>query len=73
MDAAQTRRRMEIDRERLRQELKRMKELIANDPAVLARFDTDGNGVIDGEEWEAVRQVVIQRLKRKAGFDLFND
>ncbi len=56
---------MQIDRERLRQELKRMRELIADDPRVLARFDTDGNGVIDGEEWEAVRQVVIKRLERE--------
>lgn len=57
---------MQIDTERLRQELKRIKELIASDPEVLAQFDADGNGVIDGEEWEVVRQVVIRRLEREA-------
>lgn len=57
---------MSVDPERLQEELKRMKERIASDPRVLARFDTDGNGVIDGEEWEAVRQLVIRRLQREA-------
>lgn len=57
---------MEIDRERLREELEKMKELIASDARVLARFDADGNGMIDGEEWENVRQVVIRRLQREA-------
>lgn len=57
---------MTIDAERLKLELQRMKELIASDPAVLAHFDADGNGVIDGQEWEAVRQVVIRRLEREA-------
>lgn len=57
---------MNIDPERLRAELTRMKELITTDPRVLARFDTDGNGVIDGEEWAEVRRVVIQRLEREA-------
>lgn len=41
-----------------------MRELIANDPKVLAHFDADGNGVIDGDEWEQVRQLVIRRLER---------
>jgi len=57
---------MQIDPNRLREELTRMRELIATDPEVLAHFDTDGNGVIDGEEWDAVRQLVIQRLEREA-------
>ncbi len=55
-----------IDPQRLRDELKKMKQLIASDPRVLAHFDTDGNGVIDGEEWENVRQVVTRRLQREA-------
>lgn len=54
-----------IDPDRLRQELARMKELIASDPEVLAQFDKDGNGVIDGAEWEEVRKLVIRRLKRE--------
>lgn len=42
-----------------------MRELIESDPRVKARFDTDGNGVIDGEEWEQVRQLVVRRLERE--------
>jgi hypothetical protein len=57
---------MPVDPNRLREELRRMRELIQTDPAVLARFDADGNGVIDGDEWEQVRQLVIQRLEREA-------
>ena len=57
---------MPIDPDRLRRELKRIRELIATDPRVLARFDTDGNGVIDGQEWEAVRQLVVDRLERES-------
>jgi hypothetical protein len=56
---------MAIDRDRLREELRSMRELIQKDPEVMARFDTDGNGVIDGHEWEQVRQLVIQRLERE--------
>jgi hypothetical protein len=56
---------MAVDRERLRDELRRMRALIQKDPETLARFDTDGNGVIDGHEWEQVRQLVIQRLERE--------
>lgn len=57
---------MDVDKARLAAELERMRELIASDPRVLARFDTDGNGVIDGQEWEAVRQLVMRRLEREA-------
>ena len=60
---------MAVDRERLREELRRMRVLIEKDPATLARFDTDGNGVIDGHEWEQVRQLVIQRLEREEAED----
>lgn len=54
-----------VDANRLRDELRRMRELIDSDPRVKARFDRDGNGVIDGEEWEQVRQLVIRRLERE--------
>lgn len=57
---------MNVDPDRLREELTRMKELIATDPKVLAHFDADGNGVIDGDEWEAVRELVVKRLEREA-------
>lgn len=43
-----------------------MRELIAQDPALFARFDTNGDGTIDGEEWDAVRQLMIRRLEREA-------
>jgi hypothetical protein len=42
---------MSVDPERLRSELARIRQLIAEDPRVLAKFDTDGNGIIDGDEW----------------------
>ena len=57
---------MNYDPERLHEELERMRELIRTDPRVFARFDRDGNGVIDGDEWEEVRRVVAQRLEREA-------
>ncbi|MCP3978615.1 MAG: hypothetical protein GY716_04675 [bacterium] len=53
------------DSNRLRQELRRIRELIAADPAILARFDMDGNGEIDGHEWEQVRRLVTIRLERQ--------
>lgn len=56
---------MPVDQERLREELRRMRVLIEKDPATRARFDADGNGVIDGDEWEQVRQLVIRRLERE--------
>ena len=42
-----------------------MRALIESDAAVRAQFDRDGNGVIDGDEWEQVRQLVIRRLERE--------
>ena len=54
-----------VDRKRLTEELRRMRTLINDDPKVRARFDRDGNGVIDGDEWEEVRQLVIRRLERE--------
>lgn len=55
-----------VDPQLLREELRRVKKLINERPDVRAKFDKDGNGVIDGEEWEEVRQLVIKRLERKA-------
>ena len=54
-----------VDAARLRDELRRMRTLIQEDPEVKAKFDKDGNGTIDGEEWEEVRQLVIKRLERE--------
>ena len=55
-----------IDPDELRASLREMRELIESDPAVKSRFDTDGNGVIDGFEWDQVRQLVTARLEREA-------
>jgi hypothetical protein len=54
-----------VDSRRLSEELSRIKKLIAEDPQVKARFDLDGDGHIDGFEWEQVRQLVIKRLERE--------
>jgi len=53
-----------VNSSKLSEELRRIKKLIADDPKVKARFDLDGDGHIDGFEWEQVRQLVIQRLER---------
>ena len=55
-----------IDHQRLNEELQKMRELIRNDHAARARFDVDGNGEVDGDEWEQVRQLVVRRLEREA-------
>lgn len=57
---------MKIDPARLARELEQMRELIATDPAVRARFDTNGDGEIDGNEWHVVRQLVLRRLMAEA-------
>ena len=56
-----------IDRQRLDQELERMKGLIRDDRAVRDLFDLDGNGEIEGGEWEQVRRLVVRRLEREVG------
>lgn len=56
---------MAVDPDRYHRELLRMQELITSDPEVHAQFDTDGNGIIDGDEWDAVRQLVYRRLERE--------
>ncbi len=54
-----------VDRNRLREELRTMRELIKKDAEVCARFDLDGNGMIDGDEWDQVCQLVTRRLERE--------
>lgn len=53
-----------INQKKLRDTLRIIKKKIRENPKVLARFDKDGNGVIDGQEWEEVRQLAIRRLER---------
>jgi len=53
------------DRHRVVEELRKMKGLIEKDPEVKAQFDKNGDGNIDGFEWEQVRQLVMQRLEHE--------
>jgi len=63
------------DKKKLLEELRNLKQQIKNDPAVMARYDLDGNGEISGEEWERARKAVIASLsserssKKLAGTD----
>jgi hypothetical protein len=54
-----------IDRRRLNDELRRLRELIRTDPRVLARVDRNGDGSIDGEEWERARRAIVGRLEQE--------
>ena len=52
-----------VDKNRLMEELRNLKQQIKKDPAVLAKYDLDGNGKISGEEWELARKAVIASLE----------
>lgn len=54
-----------VDPERLAAELQRMRQLIADDPAVHRHFDLDGNGLIDKDEWARIRELVATRIRRE--------
>lgn len=54
-----------VDQDRLRQALREMKQRLNNDPELMARFDLNGDGRIDGLEWEAVRAFVIEELEHE--------
>jgi hypothetical protein len=41
-----------VDEHVFREELRNLKGLIRNDPAIAARYDLDGDGEISGEEWD---------------------
>ena len=53
-----------IDAEVLRQELRNLKRLIRDDPAVRARYDLNNDGEISGEEWEQAVALLRQRLEQ---------
>ena len=48
-----------VDREKLNEQLRKLKKLIREDPEVKKTYDLDGDGHISGEEWEKARQGVI--------------
>jgi uncharacterized protein YxjI len=52
-----------VDQNRLLEELRNLKKQIKSDPRVLAKYDLDGNGEIDGQEWELARKAVIASLE----------
>jgi uncharacterized protein YxjI len=52
-----------VDKNRLMEELRNLKQQIKSDPRVMAKYDLDGNGEISGEEWELARKAVIASLE----------
>ena len=52
-----------VDKNRLLEELRNLKQQIKNDPRVMAKYDLDGNGEISGEEWELARKAVVVSLE----------
>ena len=54
-----------VDREKLNEELRRLKGMIRDDPEVRKTYDLDGDGRISGEEWEKVRQDVIAYMEEE--------
>jgi hypothetical protein len=52
-----------VDKNRLLEELRNLKQQIKNDPRVMAKYDLDGNGEISGEEWELARKAVVASLE----------
>lgn len=52
-----------VDKNRLLEELRDLKQKIKSDPRVMAKYDLDGNGEISGEEWELARKAVIAALE----------
>ncbi len=52
-----------VDKNRLLEELRNLKQQIKSDPRVMAKYDLDGNGEISGDEWELARKAVIASLE----------
>jgi len=52
-----------VDKNRLLEELRSLKQQIKSDPQVMAKYDLDGDGEISGEEWELARKAVIASLE----------
>ncbi len=52
-----------VDKQKLVEQLRKLKKQLQNDPQVRALYDTDGDGNISGEEWEKARKSVIAFMK----------
>jgi len=52
-----------VDKKRLMQELRNLKQRIQQDPEVLALYDIDGDGEISGHEWDMARKATIAHLE----------
>lgn len=52
------------DSPRTRRVIERLRE-IKSDPELLAKYDLDGDGVIDEAEWEAVRREATEEIARR--------
>ena len=52
-----------VDKQRLIEELRELKRQIRNDPEVRAHYDLNGDGEIDGQEWDLTRKAVISYLE----------
>jgi len=47
-----------VDQTKLNEELRKLKQLIKNDPEVMGKYDLNGDGRISGEEWDVARRKV---------------
>jgi hypothetical protein len=54
-----------LNKEELLNKLRHLKRSIKNDPAVMARYDIDEDGRINGEEWDLARKETILGLESK--------
>ncbi len=52
-----------VGKDKLLEQLRKLKKQIQNDPKVRAIYDLDGDGNISGEEWEKARKTVIAFMK----------
>ena len=52
-----------VEKNRLLEELRNLKQQIKSDPRVMSKYDLDGNGEISGEEWELARKAVVASLE----------
>ena len=53
-----------IDEQIFREEVRNLKALIRNDPAVQARYDVDGDGEISGAAWDQAVADLRAELER---------